>query len=264
MELTLYQYDAFAETPFSGNPAAVVPLSAWLPNATLQSIALENNLSETVFFVPADDGADHDFHIRWFTPTVEVRLCGHATLASGATLFEQLGWSRDEIRFQTNEAGPLTVTRRDDLVELDFPAGPATDAPMPTGISDALGVAPSAYLQAYSGLAVFDSEEQVRSVRPDRDFLLNLDVDGLIVTGPGDDCDCVSRYFAPHAGIDEDPVTGSAHCTIAPYWAQRLGKTSLHARQVSARGGDLYCEVDGDRVRLAGRSRLFMTATIYV
>jgi len=263
MDLPIYQLDAFAEAPFAGNPAAVVPLETWLADVTLQSIAQENNLSETAYLVPVETG-DADFEIRWFTPTTEVELCGHATLASAAALFGPLGFDGDEVRFATRQAGPLTARRHGDRVQLDFPARPAVTVPPPAGIQQALGVAPLAFLRAVAHMAVLEDEAAVRAVRFDRDFLLGLEGDGLIVTAPGDACDCVSRYFAPHAGIDEDPVTGSAHCTIAPYWAHRLGRTTLHARQVSARGGDLTCEVVGERVRLAGRARLYLEGTIHL
>ena len=264
MELTLYQFDAFANRPFSGNPAAVVPLEDWLPDEVLQNIALENNLSETAFFVPAETDAGHDYLIRWFTPATEVPLCGHATLATAAALFVELEWPGDEIRFETNNAGLLIVRRKNGMVELDFPALPAAPIAMPTGLEEALGIQPSAFLRAVKNMAVFEDEAAVHAVRPDLDFILTLDGDGLIVTAPGTDCDCVSRYFAPHAGIDEDPVTGSAHCTIIPYWTEKLGKSDIYARQVSMRGGDLYCQLVDDRVRMAGRVRLYMKGTIVV
>lgn len=264
---SIYQLDAFAEAPFAGNPAAVVPLESWLPDATLQAIAAENNLAETAFLVPATDD-EADYHLRWFTPAVEVDLCGHATLAAGACLFESLGHDGARVRF-TSASGPLAVERAEGgLYALDFPADPAAPAEPPAGLAAMLGgVEAAAFLRAAKNMAVVESAAAVRAVVPDLARIAALNGDGLIVTGPGDGDgagDAVSRYFAPHAGIDEDPVTGSAHCTIVPYWAERLGRESLHCRQVSARGGDLYCRLAGDRVRIAGRVVPYMAGRIFV
>lgn len=263
----IYQIDAFAEAPFTGNPAAVVPLTDWLPDAVLQAIAMENNLSETAFFVATPDDPDADYHLRWFTPTVEVDLCGHATLASASVLFSQLGFAEETIRFQS-QSGILTASRRGEQVELDFPARRGTPTRVPDGLAAALGgIEPVGFLRATKNMAVLMNAAEVLAVTPDHGYIAGLPGDGLIVTAPGDGDapgDVVSRYFAPHAGIDEDPVTGSAHCTIVPYWSDRLGKTDLHCRQVSARGGDLYCTLAGDRVTIAGTARLYLEGSIHV
>jgi len=258
MDIPVYQIDAFADKPFAGNPAAVCPLDAWLPDAMLQSIALENNLSETAFTVARGAG---DYELRWFTPKAEVDLCGHATLATASVLFEQRGEGAEAITFQTR-SGELRVGRDGDLLVMDFPALPAEEVAMPEGLTDALGIEPVRFLRAVKNLAVLESEEQVRAVEPDFRYVAAMQGMGLIVTAPGDASDCASRYFAPHVGIDEDPVTGSAHCTIVPYWADRLGKTAIHARQVSARSGDLYCRMMGERVEMAGRAVLVLEGTL--
>lgn len=260
-ELDIYQVDAFADRAFTGNPAAVVPLDEWLPDDILAGIAAENNLAETAYFVK--DAGDADFHLRWFTPTIEVDLCGHATLASAAILFDKLAWQRDSITFRSL-SGPLTVTRRDNLFVLNFPSRPATDVPIPDGLAEAIGVPPSRFLRATMNMAILESEAVVRAVNPDLAFIADMEGDGLIISAPGEACDCTSRYFAPHAGIDEDPVTGSAHCTIIPYWAETLGKDEIHARQVSQRGGDLYCRMEGERVSIAGNATLYLTGRIFV
>lgn len=262
--LPIFQIDAFAETPFSGNPAAVVPLDRWLPDDVLQKIAMENNLAETAFFVPTPDADDTDFHLRWFTPAVEVDLCGHATLATAAVLFEKLSFAAETVRFQS-QSGILRVRSQKERFQLDFPVRAATPTRVPDGLAAALGgIEPVGFLRAVKSMAVLDSESEVRAVRPDLAYISQLEGDGLIVTGPGDEVDAVSRYFAPHAGIDEDPVTGSAHCTVVPYWAERLGKGRLHCRQVSARGGDLYCDLLDDRVLIAGAARFYMEGAIHV
>lgn len=257
MQLSLYQVDAFTDGPFSGNPAAVVPLSQWLPERTMQAIALENNLSETAFFVPRDDGG---FDLRWFTPLIEVDLCGHATLATAWVLFNRLEQTGDSITFHTR-SGPLTVSRDGARLAMDFPAQPATEAEV-GNVTDALGAQPEAVLAAPYAMAVMDSEEIVRAIRPDFTRIAALDIPELIITAPGRDCDFVSRFFAPAAGIDEDPVTGSAHCILIPYWSQRLGKTELFARQVSSRGGALWCALMTDRVSISGYATLFLEGTI--
>ena len=264
MELKLYQVDAFTERTFGGNPAAVVPLREWLPDATMQAIALENNLSETAFFVPRDDGG---FDLRWFTPLIEADLCGHATLGTAWVLFNRLGHAEEAVTFHTR-SGPLTVARDGDRLAMDFPAQPPVPEPADIGdVAGALGVAPEAVFAAPYALAVLDSEETVRTVRPDFRRVAALDIPELIVTAPGakgGDCDFVSRFFAPTGGIDEDPVTGSAHCILIPYWAERLGKTEMFARQVSARGGALWCALKGDRVSIAGYGAPYLEGTITV
>jgi PhzF family phenazine biosynthesis protein len=250
MKIPLYQIDAFTARPFSGNPAAVCPLEEWLDDATLQAIAAENNLSETAFFVAEEE----EFHLRWFTPGLEVELCGHATLATAWVIFNRFDWPLEAIDFRTR-SGTLTVSREGDRLAMNFPARPATPAAGIEAAADALGARPSELLGAANGnaLAVFESEAWVRSLRPDFRKVATLEPFGVIATGPGDDSDFVSRYFVPKAGLDEDPVTGSAHCTLVPYWAARLGKKELFARQVSKRGGELWCEDRGARTLIAGQ-----------
>lgn len=264
MRLPLYQVDAFADAVFAGNPAAVVPLEDWLPDATLQAIAAENNLSETAFIVRRGDG----YEIRWFTPAVEVDLCGHATLASAFVIATMLEWGCPLIDFTTRKAGTLSVTRNGDLYTLDFPSRPPEPlAGPPAGLIDALGgPSPLAVLKARDVVVVYDDEATVRALTPDMGALARLeDYYAVIVTAPGSGgVDFVSRFFAPAKGIPEDPVTGSAHCTLIPYWARRLGKERLKARQVSARGGALSCELAGDRVRIAGKAVLYMDGAIYI
>lgn len=258
MRLPIYQIDAFTSRVFAGNPAAVVPLESWLPDAVMQSIAAENNLAETAFFVPNGDG----YALRWFTPTVEVDLCGHATLASAHLVFSKLAPGRERVDFETR-SGRLTVTRDGDVLALDFPSRPPTPCDA-SSVADALGKAPSAVLGARDYLAVFADEDDVRDLRPDMGKIAALDRFAVIATAPGKSCDFVSRFFAPAQGVPEDPVTGSAHCTLIPYWAQRLGKRKLTARQISARGGELLCEDRGDRVTIAGRAALYLEGTIHV
>ena len=265
LDLTLYQLDAFAEAPFAGNPAAVVPLDAWLADATLQAIAAENNLSETAFFVPTPEDAESDFHLRWFTPSVEVDLCGHATLASGAVLFDRLDFDGGRIRFATR-SGVMAVERGEGgRFALDFPQHRPAPVEPPETLARALGGSePLAFLRARMNLAILPDEASVRALVPDLAAIAAMPGDRLVVSAPGDGCDAASRYFAPHAGIDEDPVTGSAHCMIAPYWGERLGKSMLHCRQVSPRGGDLYCTLAGDRVRIEGHVRPYLEGRIAV
>lgn len=262
MELDIYQLDAFTDSVFAGNPAAVMPLDEWLPTDVMQSIGQENNLSETAFFVPTPDDADHDFHIRWFTPGIEAQICGHATLASAAVLFDHLGWEAESVRFKS-QLSSLKVSKMGEVLELDFPVLPRTSVEPTDAVREALGVPVLAYFDAQKDLAVLESAEQVRSVSPDM-RLLKAHGKGVIVTAEGDDCDFVSRYFAPYGGIPEDPVTGSAHCVLVPYWSERLGKVKLHAKQVSQRGGELYCTLVGDRVLIAGKAALYMKGTVNV
>ena len=260
-KLPLYWVDAFTDKVFSGNPAAVVPLVAWLPDALMQRIAFENGLAETAFFVPTIEGR---YHLRWFTPVVEVPLCGHATLAAVFVLFAQLGFAGDRVEFDSR-SGLLTVARRaDGLLELDFPARPATPAIVPAVLLKGLGAKPLHFAHAEYSLVVFDTAADILALLPDFAALATLERSCTIVTAPGIDCDFVSRFFAPRDGIPEDPVTGSAHCTLAPYWAARLGKTKLHARQVSARGGELWCELRGNRVGIAGHAVLYLRGEIEV
>ncbi|MCP5232130.1 MAG: PhzF family phenazine biosynthesis protein [Zoogloeaceae bacterium] len=248
MQLLQYQVDAFADAPFKGNPAAVCPLPAWLPDALMQSIANENNLSETAFFVPARG----HFELRWFTPSSEVDLCGHATLASAHVLFRHMNWDQPEVAFQTR-SGRLSARMQGDLLLIDLPAWPSVRLRDDASITAALGLAPrELWLCRDYYLAVFDSEASVRSLRPDMAALARLPEWGIIATAQGNGCDFVSRFFAPAKGIPEDPVTGSAHCALAPFWAERLGKRRLDAFQCSLRGGSVGCQLIGDRVEITG------------
>jgi predicted PhzF superfamily epimerase YddE/YHI9 len=268
MKFPLYWVDAFSDRVFRGNPAGVVPLEAWPEDAVMQHIAFENGLAETAFFVRT--GANH-FRLRWFTPTLEVDLCGHATLAAAFTLFTQLNQAGDHVVFESR-SGPLSVTRRSGTtLELDFPSRPAVPLETPSispGLLRGMGPsAPRAWLKVPSHLyylAVFDTELEVRAVRPDLPALASLGDVRVIVTAPGGDCDFVSRFFAPGAGVPEDPVTGSAHCTLVPYWSAKLGRTALHARQVSPRGGELWCDLAGDRVKIAGSAVLYLRGEIVI
>ncbi len=251
----IYQVDAFTDKLFGGNPAAVIPLDDWLDDATLLAIAQENNLSETAFLKP--DGAG--FELRWFTPAAEVALCGHATLASAHVVFNHLDFNGDSVAFRTRLSGTLVVTQqKGSLLAMQFPSIEVRPCDCPDSVVSALGVTPTACLQGFYSqdesdyIAVFDREDQVRSCDPDLSELRRLSSRGLIVTAAGNDCDFVSRYFAPAFGIDEDPVTGSAHCLLAPYWGQRLSKVELHARQISRRGGEIMCTLGSDHVILAG------------
>lgn len=259
MPLTQYQVDAFSPTIFSGNPAAVVPLTDWLPDTLLQAIAAENNLSETAFFAPEGDA----WRLRWFTPVAEVDLCGHATLASAHVLFHHLGITAERIRFHTR-SGELTVRRDGDLLEMDFPARPSTPCTPPDDLLRGLIHPPQEVLASDDYIAIYASEAEIRALRPDLAALARLDRRGVIVTAPGDTTDFVSRFFGPKLGIPEDPVTGSAHCELMPYWAQRLGRDRLRAVQCSARGGELDCTLVGERVRLAGQACTFMVGQIFV
>jgi len=257
MKLKQYQIDAFASRVFEGNPAAVCPLNAWLDDGLLQTIAEENNLSETAFFVPSGSS----FHLRWFTPNKEVGLCGHATLAAAHVLFERLGYAKPSIEFETR-SGKLVVERKGDALAMDFPAMPPKLCTAPTALIEGLGKQPVEVLAADDYIAVFDSEATICALTPDLMILSKLDLRGVAVTAPGVKHDFVSRFFAPKYGIPEDPVTGSAHCELAPYWAVQIGKTTLQARQVSKRGGDVLCELRGDHVTLTGSAVLFMEAEI--
>lgn len=260
MRFALYQVDAFSERVFGGNPAAVVILDAWLPDAALQAIAAENSLPETAFLVPAGD----EWRLRWFTPTIEVDLCGHATLASAFVVATALRPGADRVVFQTREAGTLTVTREGDVFTMDFPARPAWPVAPEAGLLAALGgPRPREVRAARDFLVVFSHEDEVRALAPDMARLAGLDR-MVIVTAPGTDVDFVSRFFAPGAGVPEDSVTGSAHCTLIPYWAERLGRDRLEARQVSKRGGLLHCALAGDRVLIGGSAVLYLEGTITI
>ena len=263
MLLPLYWIDAFTDRVFRGNPAAVVPLEHWLDAARMQKIAFENGLSETAFFVKTGLAR---YHLRWFTPAVEVDLCGHATLASAHVLFRELGVTGDAVTFDTR-SGPLVVVRRaDGKFEMDFPIRTGDQpAEAPPALLRGLGRVPERlFLSPARWLCVYAQAADVRDLRPDHPALATVTPGRIIVTAPGDAgaCDFVSRYFAPDAGIAEDPVTGSAHCTLVPYWAARLGQKSLHARQVSARGGELWCTLAGDRVKIAGQAVRYLHGKI--
>jgi predicted PhzF superfamily epimerase YddE/YHI9 len=261
MRLPIYQVDAFTDSLFGGNPAAVCPLEAWLPEKTMQAIAAENNLAETAFFVREG----RDYALRWFTPTVEVDLCGHATLAAGYIVFRFIEPERDSVSFRTMNAGALVVSRRGDMLALDFPARPAVPVEPPPGLVVALGGVPREVLRARDHLVVYGSAAEVAALDPDLAALAKVDCWAAIVTAPGESgIDFVSRFFAPAQGVPEDPVTGSSHCTLVPYWARRLGKTKLEARQLSRRGGALSCALDGDRVSIAGRAVLYLEGQIEV
>jgi PhzF family phenazine biosynthesis protein len=259
MELAMYQVDAFTGRLFGGNPAAVVLLDEELPEPTMQAIATENNLSETAFVLP-EDGA---YRLRWFTPKVEVDLCGHATLGAAFVLFEIGAAGGDTIRFET-KSGTLTVTREGDLLSMNFPSLPPEPVVKTDELVRVLGATPTEVHAARDLMAVFETQEQIIALRPDFVKLALMDPFAVMVTAPGKEVDFVSRFFAPKVGIDEDPVTGSAHCTLIPYWAKRLGKEKLHALQVSKRGGELFGEQAGDRVTIKGRAVEYLRGRIRV
>lgn len=259
--IKIYQVDAFTTHLFGGNPAAVCLLDHWLDDALMQSVAAENNLSETAFVVRKENF----FEIRWFTPAIEVDLCGHATLASAYVIFNHTGYSAPSISFLSPRSGKLAVTREGTKIILDFPADEITPADILPEIKQCIGIVP---LEVYKGksdyMAVLGSENEVRSVQPDLNAISSLDARGLIITAPGDEVDFVSRFFGPQSGVDEDPVTGSAHTTLTPYWSGRLGKTTLSARQISKRGGSLDCQHTGHRVYIGGHAKLYLTGEIFI
>jgi PhzF family phenazine biosynthesis protein len=260
MKLPMYQVDAFTTKLFRGNPAAVVVLDEWLPDEVMQSIAAENNLAETAYVIPGADPTP----LRWFTPTFEIDLCGHATLATAHVLFRHHFPKADRFAFQT-KSGILTVAREGDLLTMDFPSRPGTPVTVNEALVAALGGAkPREAFQARDLLAVLDSEEEVRNLKPDFRRIAQLDAMAVIASAPGEKADFVSRFFAPKAGVDEDPATGSSHCTLIPYWAKRLGKTTLAARQISPRGGEIRCELRGDRVRIGGAAVEYLRGEIEV
>jgi PhzF family phenazine biosynthesis protein len=289
MKLPYYEVSAFTTNPFGGNPAGVCPLEAWLPDPVLQGIAANNNLAETAFVAPRaqvsanqipsprpsprlggereaeprGENSGCEFELRWFTPTVEMDLCGHATLAAASVLFNERGLLGSEVHFHSR-SGILTVARDGDLLTLDFPSLPPAPSAVPEALLRGLGAAPKEVFKARDYLAVFSGEAEVRALKPDFATLKPLDCLGIIVTAPGDDCEFISRFFAPGAGVDEDPVTGSAHCTLIPFWALRLGKTKMAARQVSPRSGELVCELVGERVRISGRAVHYLRGEIQI
>lgn len=261
MKIPFYQVDAFTKKVLTGNPAAICLLESWLDKKTLQSIAAENNLSETAFLVRENTGS---YTLRWFTPAVEVDLCGHATLASAFVIFSFIDRELDRVAFET-ASGLLTVTKSGKLLSMDFPARKPVPSQAPDILSRALGTEPIEVFKSRDLLAVFEKESQIKAMKPDFEQLKQVDdAFAVIVTAPGVNSDFVSRFFAPNAGVLEDPVTGSAHSTLIPFWAERLGKNTLHAYQLSQRGGELFCEARGDRVRISGHAVLYAKGEIYL
>ncbi len=261
MRTPIFQIDAFTTRRFAGNPAAVIPMDRFLDDETLQAIAAENNLAETAFLVP--EGGD--YRLRWFTPIVEVPLCGHATLASAAAVMERLEPGRDKVIFHT-ASGPLTVNRTNGGYVMDFPVRPSEPVATPTGLAEALGVVPVEVLSdTFNYIALLESAQLVRELAPDIAAIARMDRSGVVVTAPGDETyDFVSRYFAPAKGIPEDPVTGGAHCALAPYWAKRLGKTAFRAYQASRRGGEITCRLARDRVELEGSCVFYLEGEVEI
>jgi PhzF family phenazine biosynthesis protein len=261
MNIKIYQADAFTDKLFGGNPAAICPLEDWLPDDIMQKIAIENNLAETAFFVKNETG----YKLRWFTPEYEIDLCGHATLASAHILFTELGHQGDTIHFETVKSGTLTVKKEGDKYTMDFPSRPAIHIDPPVGLAEAIGEKqPLEVLRSRDYFLVYESEADIKDITPDFFALSKMDTVGVIVTAPGKDVDFVSRFFAPGAGIPEDPVTGSAHCNLIPYWAEKLGKDKLHAYQLSARKGELWCELKGERVLMSGNAVTYLRGEIFV
>ena len=260
MNLPIYQVDAFTDHIFGGNPAAVCPLESWLPDEIMQSIATENNLSETAFIVPQNE----DYHIRWFTPVYEVDLCGHATLASAFVIFNHLGFQGEEIIFHSR-SGELRVQKSGEKLVMNFPVDTLSEVPVPEALAQSFNIPPrSAYKGKTDYLLIYPSESYIKNLNPDFTQLRKTEARGVIVTAPGNEVDFVSRFFAPLAGVDEDPVTGSAHTTLTPYWVNKLEKNPLSARQISTRGGVLECRLEGDRVFLTGQAQLYLTGNIYI
>jgi PhzF family phenazine biosynthesis protein len=261
MKQKIYQVDAFAEKVFSGNPAAVCPLSDWLSDELMQQIAMENNLSETVFYVKKEEKV----HIRWFTPMAEVDLCGHATLAAAYVLFYLEGQPGDHISFFSHRSGDLTVQRKEDLLTLNFPSDEMKETELTEALLAAFDIRPKLALKGRSDyLLVFENEQEVKSAQADLRQIAGLDCRGLIITARGEHVDFVSRFFAPQLGVDEDPVTGSAHTSLIPFWAKRLGKVEMTARQLSRRRGDLLCRYLDDRVEIAGKAKLYLQGEIFI
>jgi len=261
MKLQIFQVDAFTSKPFGGNPAAVVQLEAWLPDETMRNIAAENNLAETAFFVKTGD----EYHIRWFTPKVEVNLCGHATLATSHVILNELKLESESVKFHSDRSGKLGVNKVGDRLVLDFPAYPFVEIEPILMLVEA-EVPPLKYWESQGNMLflLLENQQAVETLEPDMHKVLELPYDEVIITAKGDDCDFASRMFAPRIGIPEDPVTGAIHCSLIPYWAAELGKNELFARQVSARGGELFCELAGDRVKIGGNAVTFLKGEIYL
>ncbi len=263
--LNLYQVDAFTSAVFGGNPAAICPLKEWLPDELMQNITIENNLSETAFFIPSKT-TEADYDLRWFMPGGEVDLCGHATLATAYVIFEKLGFTKPRVTF-SSRSGPLGVEQTDNGLLMSFPIWDVKETAPRADIESALGQAPSALYEGKYWMASFNSEAEIKALKPNFNALKAIDDIGfLIVTAPSDDpnVDFVSRFFCPQYGVDEDPVTGSAHCVLTPHWAQKLNKTKMHARQISARGGSLICEIKNDQVHITGQAALYLEGKIHV
>ena len=258
-KILLYKVDTFTDKLFSGNTAAVCPLKKWLPDDVMQSIAFENNLSETAFFKLDDD----EVHIRWFTPKVEIELCGHATLASAHIIYNEIGYKKEKLIFNTSFGEKISVFKENNFFSMDFPSyepeKPNIDLEI---IKNALCANPYDFLKGIYGLAIFNTQEEITAISPNFDLFKNLPYKGIIVTAPGNNTDFVSRFFGPNIGINEDPVTGSAHCTLIPYWYKRLKKNQMIAHQLSSRGGELFCSYHKDRVRIGGRVVTFLKGEI--
>ncbi len=257
MKLPIYQADAFTDNIFGGNPAAICPLEQWIDESLMQKIAAENNLSETAFFVKRQDS----FEIRWFTPETEIDLCGHATLATAHIIYEQLGYKGKMVTFHYG-GGTLQVEKEGDLLRMNFPSTPAKPVKLPDLLVKALGKQPAEIYKSRDYLAIFESQHDIEAIKPVFHELLALDAVGFIVSAPGIEVDFVSRFFAPGAGVNEDPVTGSAHCTLIPYWSGKLGKTKMTAVQLSKRRGEVLCEDCGDRVIIAGKAATYLQGSI--
>ncbi len=255
----MFQVDAFTSKPFGENPAAVVPLKEWLSDELMLQIAAENNLSETAFFVRKGEGYD----LRWFTPTYEIDLCGHATLATAHVIFDMLGSDESVLGFQTR-SGELTVEREGERLVMDFPSRPPVSCDPPDGLFEAIGKQPIEVLRSRDYFLVYETEQDILDLKPNFSRLAEIPTHAVIVTAKGETSDFVSRFFAPEAGINEDPVTGSAHCNLIPFWAEKLEKTEMFARQVSARGGELYCALAGDRIKIGGNAVTFLKGEIMV
>ena len=261
MQIPIFQIDAFTDKTFGGNPAAVCPLEFWLPDDIMQKIALENSVAETAFFIPVKDG----FEIRWFTPEIEMDLCGHATLATAHVITKHLNLPLSYIKFYS-KSGVLSVTIEAELINLDFPSRRPEPSHAPQIILDGIGVKPIEVLKSRDYMLVFESEETIRHLQPKQNLLneINLDPGGIIVTAPGHEVDFVSRFFTPQASIFEDPVTGSAHCSLIPYWSKKLGKNSLLALQLSPRVGRLSCKDLGERVLISGKAVTYLVGSIVI
>ncbi len=262
MNLTIFQVDAFTNKLFAGNPAAICPLENWLADETMLKIAAENNLAETAFFVKKDDV----YEIRWFTPTVEVNLCGHATLASAFVIFNCLKLEDTRVNFHSHRSGNLSVEKQGDVLTLDFPRYGVNEIEIDENLVAAVGKRPLQTWETQGNmvLMLFEKESEIAEIAPDFSALAKIPFDEVIVTAKGEKCDFVSRMFAPRIGIPEDPVTGAIHCSLIPFWAERLGKETLYARQISARGGELFCEMKGERVKIGGNAVLYLKGEITI